>query len=64
MVKEALTSRRLSIINHNMKDLYDKVDELSESLVDRDEVEALHTIVDLKEHLKLIQNQIIDGDLK
>lgn len=47
-----------------MKDLYDKVDELSESLVDRDEVEALHTIVDLKEHLKLIQNQIIDGDLK
>lgn len=62
MKKEPVTSRRISIINQSTREIYDKVDELSEALMDRDQSESLHIIVELQSYIKGLKDQTINGD--
>ena len=63
MSRESLTSRRISVVNQSTKELYDLVTELSEALMDRDQGESLHKIVELGAYVKSVKEQIVNGDL-
>jgi len=63
MNNEPLSSKRIRVINIQIKELHSDVSDLSESLIDREPKEALEYIENLKNKLDLLKDQIVNGSI-
>lgn len=62
-LKEPLNSKRLRVINSQVKDLHSDVSNLSESLIDRDYHGSLEYIQGIKIKVNLLKDQVINGHI-
>ena len=63
MVKEELTSKRIQVINHRTSEIHSLTSDLNESLVDRERAEALNQIDSIRNHLNMLKDEIVNGDI-
>jgi hypothetical protein len=61
--RESLDSRRLKVINSQIKDIQDDVADLSDSLVDRDRELCIQFIEDVRSKLNMLKEQLVHGDI-
>ena len=62
-MKEPLNSKRLRVINIQIKDLHLEVTNLSDSLIDREQKESLEYIENIKIKLNLLKDQVVNGNI-
>jgi hypothetical protein len=62
-MKEPLTSMRLKVINSQIRGLNTEITSLSDSLVDKEFKESLEYIENIKLKLKLLKDQVINGNI-
>lgn len=62
-MKEPLNSKRLRVINSQIKDIHSEVTNLSDSLIDREHKESLEYIENIKSKLNLLKDQVINGNI-
>lgn len=62
-MKEPLNSKRLRVINTQIKDLHLEVINLSDSLIDREHKESLEHIENIKIKLNLLKDQVVNGNI-
>jgi hypothetical protein len=61
--RESLDSRRLKVINSQIKDIQDDVADLSDSLVDRNRELCIQFIEDVRSKLNMLKEQLVHGDI-
>lgn len=62
-MKEPLNSKRLRVINSQIKDIHLEVTNLSDSLIDREHKESLEYIENIKSKLNLLKDQVVKGNI-
>ena len=62
-MKEPLNSKRLGVINSQIKDIHLEVTNLSDSLIDREHKESLDYIENIKKKLNLLKDQVVNGNI-
>lgn len=62
-MKEPLNSKRLRVINVQIKDIHVEVTSLSDSLIDREHKESLEYIENIKTKLNLLKDQVVNGNI-